>query len=451
MSATPRESDRESKTRNIVFVICHDLGRELGCYGRGEPTGRLSPNLDAFAADGVRCDAAFTNSPCCSPSRGTIQSGRHAHRNGLMGLVNRGWSMPAEQRTVVDAFNDAGVETIHLGFQHERARHALNRYATQLDTDHRAEHVFARAVEHLEQRSDRRPFYMNIGVGEVHESSWNSRDRFGRVQLYEPFAPRLEDVVVPAWLPDVEPIRREMRLFRGCIAFMDHHFATLVKGLKRLGLDQDTLVIFTTDHGISGMRGKSTLYDAGTEIALLARLPGGRAAGGVVDDLIQTVDIAPTLLDALEVDVPADMDGRSFWPRLTGAAYEPHEKIFLERNHHSDFDPIRAVRTQRYHYIRNFDPAGPWQWLPNEVDGFRDGYDAWYNELWPPPARPRPSEELYDIIADPTETMNLATQPECAMVRRQLAADLDRWMRDTDDPLLAGPIPDCLHPHPPRN
>lgn len=439
-----------AQPRNIVFVICHDLGRELGCYGRGVH----SPNLDRFAAGGTRFNAAFTNSPCCSPSRGTIQSGRYAHHNGLMGLVNHGWSMPLAQRTIVDELNDAGIETMHLGFQHERASHALNRYSTQLEPDHRAEHVFARAIKHLEQRRDgARRFYLNIGVGEVHESSWNSRDRFDRVKLYEPFAPGLEDVVVPPWLPDVEPIRREMRLFRGCIAFMDHHFATLVSGLERLGLYEDTLVVFTTDHGISGVRGKSTLYDAGTETALLARLPGERAAGTVVDELVQSVDIAPTLLDALGLDVPADMDGRSFWPRLVGDDYQPHKMIFTERNYHGSFDPMRSVRTRRYHYIRNFDPEGRWQWLPSEVERINSDYAMWYNELWPPLARPRPREELYDVTADPCETRNLladapAIDHPFAVVHRELAAALDRWMVDSDDPLLRGPIPDRLHPHP---
>ncbi len=438
-----------AQPRNIVFVICHDLGRELGCYGAHVAT----PHLDRFAAGGVRCNAAFTNSPCCSPSRGTIQSGRYAHRNGLMGLVNQGWSMPLEQRTIVDHLNDAGFETIHVGFQHERARHTHNRYATQLAPDHRAEDVFARAVAHLEARRDDRPFYMNIGVGEVHESGWNSVDRFGRGSLYEPFMPPLDEVNVPPWLPDVEPIRREMRRFRGCTRFLDHHVAMLFDGLERLGLCDDTLVVFTTDHGISGIRGKTTLYDHGTETALLLQGPG-LPAGMVVNDLLQTVDFAPTLLEAVGVDIPAEMDGRSFWPRLTGGDYRPHEMIFTERNYHGGYDPMRSARTPRFHYIRNFaadQHDATWQWLPDEVEHFNDSFTTWYNELWPPLTRPRPREELYDVVdvaADPHETRNLAGDPAFAAVRCELAAALDRWMIDSDDPLLRGPIPDRLHPHP---
>ncbi|MCC7205257.1 MAG: sulfatase [Phycisphaeraceae bacterium] len=432
-----------SRPRNIVFVICHDLGRELGCYGAGVAT----PNLDRFAGQGARCDAAFTNSPCCSPSRGTIQTGRYAHHNGLMGLVNQGWSMPLAERTIVDHLNDAGFETLHTGFQHERAKHAMNRYSTQLAPDHRSEDVFARAIAHLAQRKDSRPFYMNLGLLEVHESGWNSQDRFDHGSRYEAFMPALEEVHVPPWLPDVKPIRREMRRFRGCIRFMDHHFATLIEGLDKLGLAENTLVVFATDHGISGVRSKSTLYDHGVEVALMLRGPGVRT-GMVVDDLIQTVDIAPTLLEAVGVEAPAGMDGRSFWPRLTGEAYRPHEMIFTERNYHGGFDPMRAVRTRRYHYIRNFADAPKWQWLPGEVERFNDRFEAWYNDLWPPLSKPRPAEELYDVMADPHETRNLAGDAALADVRRELAAALHRWMVETNDPLLQGPIPDRLHPHP---
>lgn len=432
-----------AQPRNIVFVICHDLGRELGCYGSHAAT----PRLDRFAAGGARCNTAFTNSPCCSPSRGTIQAGRYAHRNGLMGLVNQGWSMPLEQRTIVDHLNGAGFETIHIGFQHERARHHFNRYSTQLAPDHRAEDVFARAVAHLEQRIDARPFYMNLGLLEVHESAWNSRDRFNHGSRYEPFMPPLDEVRVPPWMPDVAPIRREMQRFQGAVRFMDHHFAAVLDGLERLGLCDDTLVVFTTDHGISGIRGKTTLYDHGTEIAMLLRGPG-IGAGMVVDDLIQTVDIAPTLLEAVGVDVPARMDGRSFWPRLTGGEYRPHDMIFTERNYHGGFDPMRAVRTPRFHYIRNFGDDVNWQWLPGEVDRFNDRFSTWYNELWPPLTRPRPREELYDIVADPHETRNLVPDPAYARIRRELAAAVNQWMIASNDPLLRGPIPDRLHPHP---
>jgi hypothetical protein len=112
---------------------------------------------------------------------------------------------------------------------------------------------------------------------------------------------------------------------------------------------------------------------------------------------------------------------------------------------------MRSVRTPRLHYIHNFaadQHDATWQWLPAEVERFNDSFTTWYNELWPPLTRPRPREELYDAAADPHETRNLADDPAFADARRELAAALDQWMIDSGDPLLRGPIPDGLHPHP---
>lgn len=103
---------------NIIYFVCHDLGKQLGCYGAGVET----PNLDRFAAEGVQFNRASTNAVACSPSRGCAMTGQYSHSNGLMGLVNRGWSLPVERQTIVDGLNAAGYETNNFGIQHERHR-----------------------------------------------------------------------------------------------------------------------------------------------------------------------------------------------------------------------------------------------------------------------------------------------------------------------------------------
>lgn len=89
---------------NIIYFVCHDLGKQLGCYGAEIDT----PNLNRFAAEGVKFNRAYTNAVACSPSRGCVMTGQYSHTNGLMGLVNRGWSLPVECRTIVDELNDVG-------------------------------------------------------------------------------------------------------------------------------------------------------------------------------------------------------------------------------------------------------------------------------------------------------------------------------------------------------
>ena len=442
---------------NIIYLVCHDLGKHLDCYGAD---GVPSPFLDNFAQQGALFTNYFTSSPCCSPSRGCAMSGQYAHTNGLMGLVNRGWSMPEETKTVVDYFNEAGYETAHFGFQHERYISTANRYqveglpvypeddwASNRDEEW-ADRAVPKAIEYLENRADSdQPFYLNIGTVEVHASRWESNFPEGHIQnricIYGEDPP--DKVYVPPHLPDVSAIRRSLGRFQGAIRFLDGYFQLLLDAVERLGLVENTLVIFTTDHGIAGMRAKGTLYDAGTEIALMMRLPGVIPEGMVVSELIQNIDIAPTILEAAGVPVPSSMQGKSFWSLLTGEDYEPHEDIVIERTWHGDYDPMRAVRTKQFHYIRNFADEPKKAWLPDEMPILPMALEGSRYHIWPPSINPRGKEELFDIVNDPNEYTDLACDPAYQDIIQTLRDRLDEWMKETEDPLLKGPVPDKLN------
>ena len=439
---------------NIIYFVCHDLGKQLGCYGAGVET----PNLDRFAAEGVQFNRAYTNAVACSPSRGCVMTGQYSHTNGLMGLVNRGWSLPAARRTIVDDLNDAGYETVNCGIQHERHRREDNRYGI-VNKSRYVEDAVGAAVSYLSGRqgSDR-PFYLNIATAETHPSQWGSVNRKGRTNVYEPWRP--DEVYVPGFLPDTPRTRHELGYFQGCIRYMDHHLGTLFEAVDHLGLRDNTVVVFTNDHGVAAHRAKPTVYEAGSGISLLVQSPGAEPAQ--VDHLIQNIDYAPTLLDLAHVEIPDRMQGRSFAPLLRGEAYEPHSEVFLERNYHSGtpdgeplstdqpnayYDPMRAVRTDRYRYIRHLADSPRRYWLPGEVENrLATEYEVVWNHLWPPMTEPRDREELFDLDNDPDETRNLAGDPECESIRADLSARVDRWMVETDDPILKGEIPDRLNP-----
>ena len=447
----------ECKRLNIIYLVCHDLGKHLNCYGAD---GVPSPNLDKFAEQGALFTNYFTSSPCCSPSRGCAMTGQYAHTNGLMGLVNRGWSMPTETVTVVDYFNAAGYETAHFGFQHERYISTANRYqveglpvypeddwASNRDEEW-ADLAIPKAIQYLESRAgSNQPFYLNIGTVEVHASRWESNFPEGHIQnriaVYgeDP----QEKVNIPPHLPDVPAIRRSLDRFQGAIRFLDGYFQQLLDAVEQLGLVENTLVIFTTDHGIAGMRAKGTLYDAGIEIALMMRLPGVIAEGMAVSELIQNIDIAPTILDAAGIPIPAAMQGKSFWSLLTGGGYEPHLDIVIERNWHGDDDFMRAVRTKRFHYIRNFADDPKKAWLADEMPVTSSALEGSRYHVWPKPNLPRAEEELFDVVNDPNELVDLSSNPAYQNTKQALAARLKQWMAETDDPLLKGTIPDMLN------
>ena len=462
---------------NIIYIVCHDLGRMLGCYGRPFHT----PYLDRFAREGVTFTNAFCQSPACSPSRGCAFTGRPAHVNGMMGLVNGGWSLPLKERTFIDELSDAGYHTVLCGLDHTRAYREDLRCDEEICRDVHTEQVVDAAIGFLEKHAKGgtakegtneaaaseggRPFLLHMGTHEVHASQWQKtfppRDERGENLTLRDYAWIDEEnaPVLDSYLVDTRAMRAEAARFAACIEYHDFHLGRLFGALDLLGLRGETLVIFTTDHGVSGLHAKGTLYDMGTETALVMRGPG-LPAGAVVDDLVSNIDLAPTMLQAAGVAVPAYVYGRSVWPRACGGDGTHRERLFTERNYHggtvelrddgtsANYDPIRSVRTPRYHLIRNFDPGARRQWHTHDVPYINDSYPMWFDQMAPAPTEPRPEIELYDITTDPAERHNIADDPSVADVRFGLLAELDHWMRETDDPLLRGPIPDQGSPWP---
>jgi len=437
------------KKPNILYFVAHDCGRHLGAYGARVAT----PNLDAFASTAARFDRAFCSSPACSPSRICAMTGLYAHVSGGVGLAHMGWPLAADVPTIVDRLNDAGYETIHSGMEHER-HPGLNRYQVDRQEnwdDFRTDVAVDKALACLGARDRKRPFYLNVGSQQPHASTWH------RVDEWHGGAVPPDDVYLPPFLPDRPALRAAFGRFQAAMRFMDAHFGRLIEGLSRLGHDRDTVVVFTTDHGIAAPRAKGTLYERGVETALLIRMPDGVCAGAAIDRLTPNIDLVPTLLEAAGADVPANLPGRSFWPLLRGRPCAAHDAIFTERNFHGEqrvhgregdfidrYDPVRAVRTDRFHYIRYFDPGVKGQpWLPFEtpVDGIAGEWGL------PAPRRPRPEEELFDVMQDPQEFVDLAARPEYRAVKADLSARLRRWMEETDDFALRGDVP--RRPEPP--
>lgn len=432
---------------NIIYIVAHDLGRMLDCYGRGFE----SPNLSRFAREGALLNNAFCTTTACSPSRGCAWTGQYAHTNGLMGLVNRGWSLPVERRTIVDYLNDAAYHTALVGLDHVRRFREDHRFQQYLDADPRTSVTVDNAIAFLrDQVGQSTPFYLNMGTIEVHGSQWGTNfanrvadgpnpplDRYGWTQV--------DRTPVPPTFKDAPQVRQEMANYQECIRYLDYHLGRLFNAIDRLGFRENTIVMFNTDHGMEGLRGKGTLYELGMEIACMMRGPGIDPST-TVDAMIQNIDYVPTFLDIAHADVPDSVQGQSFWPLLAGGDYTPKERIFAERNWHgASNDPMRSCRTARYHLIRNFDTSLTTSWTPQTVPEVRETFTSYPSSLFPDGVEPRPAIELFDLDADPHDWCNVADDPALAGVRQDLEQSLDTWMQQTEDPLLAGDIPDQLN------
>jgi arylsulfatase A-like enzyme len=193
-------------------------------------------------------------------------------------------------------------------------------------------------------------------------------------------------------------------------------------------------VVFLTDHGPALPRAKSTLYDAGTGIALIARPPARyQAPARVYDDLFSGVDLVPTLLDLLGLPVPADVEGLSHAASLLESI--PHStpvrgEIYTMKNYHDSFDPIRAIRTKEFSYIENY-AKRPILDLPLDIEESAPG-----KVMGPLSSAPRPARELYDLRSDPTERDNLLTgvvTPDAESVANEMSLLLNDWRQKTND------------------
>jgi arylsulfatase A-like enzyme len=242
---------------------------------------------------------------------------------------------------------------------------------------------------------------------------------------------------IPAYLPDGPAAIEEMAGLEEGIRLVDEAAGRVLDILRRAGRLDSAIVVFTTDHGMAMPRAKCTLYDAGIEVALLVRWPeGGVQAGAVVTEMVSNIDVLPTMLDAAGVQIPPGVQGRSLLPLLRGERHDERHAVFAEKTFHSYYDPMRAIRTRRHKLIRNFETAFLVE-VPGDIQA-----GAIFRADPTPYSKDRLAVvELYDLEADPLETRNLAGQPDVADVERKLSASLWKWMRETGDPLLRGPVP----------
>jgi arylsulfatase A-like enzyme len=271
----------------------------------------------------------------------------------------------------------------------------------------------------------KRPFFLNVGFTETHRK-------------FLPAEPADDPrFVAPLpWLPDDPKIRGDIAELHTAVRHVDDAVGTILKALEDARLRENTLVVFTTDHGLPFPRAKGTLHDAGIGVALILFGPGEFSGGKIIDAQVSQIDFLPTILPLAGVSVPARMQGTSLAPFAEGKPATRRDEIFSELTYHAAYDPMRCVRTSRYKYIRYFEHR-PRLVLANIDDsptkdrlielGLAEGKS--------------PQECLYDLAADPQELENLIDRPEMASVRADLQQRLKRWMEATSDPLLKGPVP----------
>lgn len=420
VSKASAQTAEPTRPINIIYIHSHDSGRYLSPYGHSVPT----PNLMRLARGGVIFRQMHTAAPTCSPSRAALLTGQSPHSAGMLGLAHLGWSIKDYHQHILYRLKEKGYHTVLAGLQHiakDPRRIGYDEVYTERDTTAAA--VAPKAAKFLRSRPSQ-PFFLDVGFFETHRDYPSPTDS-------------TDYILPPPPIVDTPQTRYDMAGFHQSARQLDRGIGLVLDTLEEAGLAENTLVISTTDHGISFPEMKCDLRDTGTAISCIMRGPGVFQGPKACDALLSNIDVYPTLCEYLDIEIPSWVQGKSFLPVLEGKQNEINEQVYSEVTYHAAYEPKRAVRTRRYKYIQRYDGRTA-AVLPNCDDG--PSKTLWLQSGWKN-AHLVHKEELYDLIFDTAEQNNLVNDSEHVETLETMRALLHDWMIRTKDPLLNGPVP----------
>jgi arylsulfatase A-like enzyme len=426
-------SAEENKKPNIVVFIADDAGMDYGCYGN---QGIKTPNIDALAESGLKVEKAFLTAPQSSPSRTSMLSGKFAHTIGTEDLHT---GIGDTTKLLPLYLQEAGYYTGimlkgHIG---QHGMEQFNWYDQGFWPDYVKGRWNEKAVDNFRAFIDtaaREPFFLWVGFVDPHRAYQDSLN--GAPEVHS-----AKDVTVPPYLVDNQLTREDLAHYYDEIHRMDGHIGGMIKVLEEKGLRENTLVVFLSDNGMPFPRAKGTVYDAGVQTPLIFSWKGKIKPGTVYEDeLVSTIDLAPTFLDVAGVEIPPDMYGHSIQEIFTKLEAPGRDHVFSERNWHGTDEHIRSVRTKTHRFVLN-----SYIEVPHGTPSDLSTSPSWYalkalqenKQLSPGQATlfecPRPRVEIYDLEKDPYQLENVADNPEYLGIGKELSKVLDEWREETND------------------
>ena len=490
---------------NIVFAFADDWGRYASAYRNQRGEGTIhelieTPNFDRVADEGALFLNAHVPAPSCTPCRSSILTGRYFWQTGLgailvgarwdesiptyplileesgyhIGYTYKVWS-PGITANAPYGGTRTGYESAGVRFNSfsEEATARLDSISIDDAKQELFDEVRTNFDSFLDARPDGSPFCYWWGPTNTHRTWQQSSGK----ELWDLDPDDLKGRM-PAFLPDVHDIREDFNDYLGeCVAF-DTGLGVILERLEEIGELDNTLIVVSGDHGIPGFpRAKCNLYSIGTEVAMAVRWPGKVSPGRVVSDFVNLMDLAPTFLDAAGVGHPPGMTATSIVPLLespeSGRIQEDRDFVVTGRERHTISReggipyPIRAIRTDDFLYIHNFEPdrwpAGDPRGLedyaaePPSMEELRTVTLSVYGDIDQGPTKvwmiynraeedvkplfelgfgKRPQEELYDLRKDPGYMQNVAHDSEYEQIRTALNSRLMSVLQEQDDPRI---------------
>ncbi|MFN7937677.1 MAG: sulfatase [Bryobacteraceae bacterium] len=450
---------------NILLIVADDMSYpHAGAYGDRVVE---TPGFDKLAKEGVLFHNSFCAAPSCTPSRTAILSGKNIWETGEAGVLYG--SIAPGLPLLPHILEDAGYFTGFtgkgwgpgdwqaLGLKRSPTGREFNSRLISLpgppgiDTRDYTENF----REFLTACPDQQPFFFWMGITEPHRVYAKGA---GVQDGKKP-----QEVDLPAYYPDSQEIRSDILDYYMEIEWLDHHLVRTLSVLERMGKLDDTLIVMTSDNGMPFPRAKVNLYDTGLHMPLVMRW-GRRFSGNQsVQDFVQHIDLAPTLLEAAGIDTPKAMTGRS----VLSLKGRDRAVAAMERHTYCRSDgatyPMRSLRTKDFLYIRNFAPdrwptGGDFISSNKTTHGDVDACPS--KDFFLDPANQskhpreyelcfgkRPAEELYDCKADRWQVRNLAADAAHQATLQTLRTDLETYLKQTGDPRIEGRDPWQSYPY----
>lgn len=414
------QEKRPEELPNILWLTSEDNSSFLGCYGDEFAT---TPNLDKLASEGFLYTHAYANAPVCAPARNTIITGVYANSGGHQHMRSY-YPMSEIVKTYPEFLRKAGYYCTN---------NSKTDYNTNSIEANQIWHESSRDA-HYKNREPGQPFFAIFNTTISHESSIH--DSIPNEKLrHSP-----EEVFIPPHHPATPAMKHDWAQYYDKIEDMDSQIGKWLQELEDAGLADNTIVFYYGDHGGVVARSKRYVYETGTRVPFIVRIPEKykylfpeNEPGTEVNRLISFVDLAPTLLSIAGIEIPGWMQGNAF---LGDQKTEDPEFAFMFRGRMDErYDMSRAVRDQKFRYIRNYMPYRiygqhlEYLWRAPSIRSWEEAYkngecnetQSWFWE-------PKPVEELYDTENDPWEVNNLANEPQYKDVLERMRQANKDWM-----------------------
>lgn len=416
-----------AKKTNVVIIIADDVGwNDLGCYGNDVVK---TPNIDQLANGGMLFNNAFLTSSSCSPSRCSIISGKYPHSCGAPELHV---PLPKGVTTLPLLLKNSGYYTAQAGKWHfgENVYSAFDRY-TDKNGYNNGNGGEKQWVRFIKERPKDKPFFFWLAAHDAHRP-WGANSFH--------VSHDAKDVEVPVYFVDTPATRADMVSYYNEISRFDHYIGKVVEELKRQKVYENTLIIVMADNGSPFPRCKTRVYDSGMKTPFVVHWPKKIKRAAECNSLISSIDIAPTVLDIAGIKTPADFQGVSMMPLIKNPKATVRDKVFAEHNWHDYEAHERMVRTKEYMYVLNSRPllsnCGPADSKRSATQKALDKYrdmgvlTAAQADIY---VTPRPVEELFNVIEDSLQLVNIASSPKYKQILEQMRADMKKWQKETLD------------------